>query len=238
MRKFTIAAGAAIIASLIAVPIASAFQAPEPELTMSVTPTKAGKKSKPKSSKLKLKIVNPDPSLTASRLVITMPSTVKLNTRGFAECDADELEAEGTSACPSASKIGSGVAHARSGVNTATPTPLTFDLTAFIIGNKKLGFFIEQQGGAIRTLAEATIKSRKLDISIPQLAQEFPTGTFNGLVDIQTSITKKRGRNALVTTTGCKQRKHTFGLEITYIANPLPENAGTAETTDDARCSA
>jgi hypothetical protein len=78
---------------------------------------------------------------------------------------------------------------------------------------------------------------QKLDIVVPKLAQEFPPGTFNGLVSLQTTLTKKVGKHYLVNNVGCVKKKFYFAAELHFIPNPDAANAGTAKTKATAKCS-
>ena len=243
MRKILIAALAALTA-LAAVSIASA-QEETPGATVEVTlsPKKAGKKKKPKPVKVNLTLVNEDSSQTADSIEVFMGRHIKASTKGLKKCDPDELEAQGTTACSAASKIGTGTADAIAGVNTSSPAELKFNITAFVIGNQQLGFYLEQQGGAIKVLSKGRLKKARgqygtnLDLEIPQLAREFPTGTYNGLKGLETSLYKKRGKNALFKTVGCpSNRQVPFKLTIGFMPNPNPPKAEEVSAVDGADC--
>ena len=93
MRKSFIAAGTAALALGVA-GIAYA-QTPEPSIdaTATVSPTKAGTKSKPKAEKLKLVVKNnADSKTTAAKITITFPSTLKITTSGLDQCTASDEE--------------------------------------------------------------------------------------------------------------------------------------------------
>jgi hypothetical protein len=243
LRKYLIAAVAATTA--LAVATAAPAQAPTgATLDVTIAPAKAGTKKKPKAASIKLKIVNANPKRTASKLEIWIAKTVKVNTKGVKTCNAVKLEADGKDACPAKSNIGSGIANARAGVNTPSGgTPLVFNVTAFLTGKKSMVFYLEQKGGAIKVGAPATLSKAsgkfgsKLTVDIPQLAREFPPGVFNGLQDLETTLKSKKGQPRLVTTVGCKNKKHPFKATVTFQPNPDPANAGTESDTDDAPCS-
>ena len=245
MRKILIAALAALTA-LAAVSIASA-QDPEetPGATLEVTlsPKKAGKKKKPKPVKVNLTLINEDSSQTADSIKVFMGKHIKASTKKLKKCDPDALEAQGTTACSAASKIGTGTADAIAGVNTGSPAELKFNITAFVIGTQQLGFYLEQQGGAIKVLSKGRLKKASgqyggvLDIEIPQLAREFPPGTFNGLKGLQTSLYKKKGKNALFKSTGCpSNRQVPFKLTIGFMPNPTPPKSEEVTAVDGADC--
>jgi hypothetical protein len=241
LRKFLIAALAALTALAV---VASAAQAQGADLDFKVSPTKAGTKKKPKPTKVSLKLVNEDSSQTADGIEIEMAKQIKVSTKGLKKCSAARLEAEGKTACPTASLVGNGTAEAVAGVNTTSPADLTFNIAAFVIGNNQIGFYLEQQGGEIRVLSKGRFKKASgklygtlLDIDIPQLAREFPTGTFNGLKSIETDLYKKAGKNSLFKSTGCPStRELPFRLTLHFMSNPNPPKAEEVTAVDGANC--
>jgi hypothetical protein len=244
LRKILIAALAALTA-LAAVAVASAQeqQAPGAEMTISVSPSKVGTKKKPKPAKISLEIDNADSSQTADGLRIFHAKQIAVSTTGLKKCSAAKLEEQGKSACPAASRLGRGTADAVAGVNTPAPAELKFNVTAFLLGTNKLGFYLEQQGGEIRVLAKGTFKKasgqygRVLDVDIPQLAREFPDGVYNGLDRLETTLYKKIGRNSLYKTTGCTSaRTLPFKAEISFQSNPGPPKASEVEALAAADC--
>jgi hypothetical protein len=245
LRKILIAALAALTA--LAVTAVSSAQdgqdAPGAELTMSISPAKVGTKKKPKPTKLSLSLKNEDSSQTADRIEILMAKEIKVSTTGLKKCSATKLEAQGKSACSSASRIGIGTADAVAGVNTSAPAELKFNITAYVIGDNRLGFYLEQQGGDIRVLSKGRFKKasgrygKMLDIEIPPLAREFPPGTYNGLVGLETELYKKVGNRSLFKSTGCTtSRSLPFSLTIGFMPNPNPPKAEEVTATDGANC--
>lgn len=252
MRKYLVA----VIAALTAVAVTSiavAQSAPTATLTVKVTPKKAGTKKKPKNGKVQLSIVNDDSGRTMDNLKIYLPKTGKLSLKGFKACSEQTITDQ---ACPKSAALGTGIAEASQGVNTPLPNPLFFKVTPFPMSKTKIGFFLQQLNkdpsgkptnevspGGISVVSVGTIKKAKkpygqlLDIAVPQLAQEFPTGVFNGLVSLETTLTKKKGKNFLVSSMGCTKKKYPFKAVLHFIANPDPANAGTATDTFAAKCS-
>jgi hypothetical protein len=251
LRKYLIAALAAITAIAVA-SVAIAQSTPTATMTVKVSPKKAGTKKKPKNGKVFLKIVNDDPNRTMDVLKISLPSNGKLNLTGFKKCSEDQIAAQ---ECASANALGTGIAEARQGVNTPTPNPLFFKVTPYPMSSRQIGFFLQQltkdaneqpttvvAAGGISVVAVGTLRKAKkpygqlLDIAVPEIAQEFPTGSFNGLVSLETSLTKKKGKHFLVNSMGCVKKKYNFRAELHFIPNPEPEHAGTAITTASAKC--
>jgi hypothetical protein len=244
LRKILIAALAALTALAAAVSLAGAQEPPAgAELDMTISPSKVGTKKKPKPTKVSLLLRNEDSSQTADGIEIRMAKQIKASTKGLKKCSAAKLEAQGKAGCPSASRVGNGRAEAIAGVNTDHPAELTFNITAYVIGNNKLGFYLEQQGGNINVLARGTLKKASgrygslLDIEIPSLAREFPEGTYNGLVSIETDLYKKAGKNALFKSTGCTTtRELPFLLTLHFMPNPNPPKSVEVEASDGANC--
>jgi len=234
LRKSFLAAGTAALA-LGAAGIAYA-QTPPPsvDVTTSVSPSKAGTKSKPKSEKLKLTVKNdPSSKTTASKITITFPSTLKLSTSGLDQCTAsdDELIAN-VNNCKK-SIAGKGEAHALLNPFAATPAEITFKVTP-IVGKKELLFVLDST--AAQAVLHGKIKGKKLTIAItPELQQPAP-GTFSALLDLTTQMTKKKGSKSLIVSTGCKSKKHAIGVKVDFVPNPTPPAQSSASGTGNAKC--
>jgi hypothetical protein len=235
LRKYLITAVAAVTAVALTAPIASA-QTPTPEMSVSITPKNAGTKKKPKNSTIKLSIENPETTRTMSKLTITTAKTFKLSAKGLTKCAEGDLETGGPAACPKASIVGKGTASAALGVTSPTPTPLTFDVTAVVLGAKELGFYLAARELPVNVLAPGHLSGRKLTIEVPQAAQQPVPGTFAGLISLQTSLKAKKGKNYLASTNGCKARKHAFSAVLTFENNGATP-AGTRSTKANAACS-
>jgi hypothetical protein len=233
LRKYLIVA----IAALTAVALTTVAVAQTPEATMEVTiaPKKAGTKKKPKNSSIELNIVNNNHRRTLSKLTVTSPKTFKLSAKGLTKCAEATLEVGGPDACPKASKVGGGTAEALVGVTAANPTPLTFDVTAIVLGPKKIGFYLAGRQIPVNVLSPGTISGRKLTITVPEQAQQPAPGTYAGLVSIHTTLKAKKGKHYLASTNGCKSRKHKFSTLLTFINNGA-EPAGTVSTKASSKC--
>jgi hypothetical protein len=244
LRKTLIAAVAAF-SMLGATAVAIAQDAPlGATVVPTFSPSKAGTKTKPRPTKLKLKVVNRDDSQTASRLVIHLPRNLKISTKGLGKCNAQRLANEGKRACPTSSRIGSGTAHARVNVNDPNTAGKysTFNVTTFITGKNKLDFYLELQGLELNVIAKGTLKddsgrySRKLDVLLPQQAQNY-LGAYNGLKDLDVALYKKIKTNSLFGLTGCpSNRQLPFKVDITYVNNPAPPKAARVSATGAADC--
>lgn len=235
MRKYLIVALAAFTAA--AIPAVSAAQEDQgATMEVKVTPKKAGKKGKrARNSKLKLEVENQETSRTMSELRITSPRTVKLNTRGLTRCDSETLESQGPASCPRKSRVGKGIARALLGVNGPTPTPLTFDVTAVVTGNRNLDFFLVAREQPINVLAPGRIAGRNLTIQVPEVAQQPVEGVYAGLVSLEATLRGKKGKRKLLASTGCKKRKHSYSALLTFIDNGVSD-AGTVRTDAASAC--
>ena len=242
MRKYLIVALAALI--VVAFSAVAWGQTPGATMDVSVAPTKAGTKKKPKSAQLSLNIKNDDFTQTASRLEIWLSKNVKIDTKGFKKCSVATLGSGGPSSCPKGSKIGAGTADARAGVNvSATPPLLPFTVNAFVTGKNSIAFHLQQTDGGIVAVAPGKLTKasgkygQKLDVSIPEEpAQQYPAGLYNGLEKLDVKIGAKKGKS-VIKTIGCTSRKDAFKAAITFVPNPGPPKVAKVETQTNASCS-
>jgi hypothetical protein len=243
LRKYLIVALAALTA--VAFAAVAYAQTPGAEMTVAVSPSKAGTKQKPKDVTVDLEIVNSDFTQTASRLEIWLPKNVKIDTAGFKKCSVSVLGSRGPSGCPAGSKVGAGDADARAGVNqSANPPVLPFAVNAYVTGKSSIAFHLQQEDGEIVAVAPAKISKasgkygQKLDVSIPEEpAQQYPAGLYNGLEKLSVLLGTKKKNKSIVVSTGCAGRSHPYKAAITFVANPAPPKAAKVETQTTARCS-
>jgi len=235
LRKPLIAAVAAALA--VATAGVAYAQNPDPTITVtaSVSPSKAGTKTKPKSETLKLKVVNnPASKTTAKSIAITLPSTLKLSTKGLPQCTkGDQALLDDPSICKS-SFAGSGSAHAV--LNPDAPAPLTFKVQP-VIGKNEMLFLLS---GSASAVLHGKVKGSTMTIIISPQLQEPAPKVFSALSDLSTSIAKKKGKAALVMSTGCKSKKHTINVTVGYANdpdNPNKPSKPSASNSADAKCS-
>ena len=243
MRKPLVAAIAAVTAVGGATVAFAQNPAPSPTLDVTVTPTKAGTKRKPAPIKLFLSVQNNvESKTTMSKLEIDLPKYVKASGKGLPSCKFSTLSANGPAGCPRGSKAGSGQAHAQLNPSSAQPTPLTFQVTAFNGGATTLLFYLSQEGGSIKAALQGKLAfkggkyNQKLTIAIPQNLQQPVPGVYSALVDFSDTLYLKKGRRSLLTTFGCKNKKHDFAAKLSYAPNPTPPAAPTATATASAPC--
>jgi hypothetical protein len=235
LRKYLIVAAAALTAmAFTAVAIA---QTPDKAtLTTSLTPKNAGTKKKPTNAKLHLKVANANTSRTMSDLDIFLPKTVKVSLKGMPSCDNATIAAR---SCPKSALLGTGEAKAKTGVNGTSPGDLTFDVKAYktksvVNGKDMLGFVIDD--GTLLFLTETKLSKaggkygQKLHIDVPELAQHAGT-SYNGLVSLDTTLGKKKGKNKLMATTGCAKKKQPFKVELTFIDNGVTTATKLSDTS-------
>ena len=237
MSKLIVGSIAAVLSMVVASVAFAQVPPPAPTMTASVSPSKAGTRSNPKPSRVKLKVNNNVASKTTmSRLEITFPRNAKFSGRGFSSCSARKVE-QSPSSC-SGAKAGTGEANAVVGPTNPVPSPLKFKVTAYVGGRSSLVFYLEQVGGAVKRAIPATISGRKLSLTVPGDLQQPAPNVYSALVDLSANIYKKKGDNSLFTTTGCPPSdRHAFSAKLTYANNPTPPAASTASTATTSRCS-
>lgn len=236
MRKtYLVAATATLALGAAGVALAQTTPPPSVTVTTSVSPTKAGTKAKPKSESLKLKVENnAESKTTASRITITFPSTLKLSTKGLDQCRAsDETLLESTSSCKKAI-AGKGEANALVNPFATTPAPLKFKVTP-IVGRNELLFVLNSN--IANAVLHGKISGKKLTISIPDFLQQPAPGTYSALIDLSATLSKKKGDAALISSTGCRSKKHGLTFKVDYVPNPSPPSQSSASNTGNAKCS-
>ena len=252
MRKFVVAA----LAALICIALASVAMAQGAPATAELTikPSKAGTKSKPKAISLTLSVKNNVPATTAERIDILLPRMVRISGKGLASCVKKKLGADGITACPSKSKAGQGFANALINPTAVQPPPtkLRFKVTAFVGGPSSVLFYLQEvnsqtnaviPGGVVRTIegkvgrASGSAYYQRLRIDIPKDLQEPSDNVFSALQDLKTSLKLKKGKNSLLTSIGCKSKKHQLGVVIDYADNPNPPPVPSSAGSDTAKCS-
>jgi len=239
LRKFLIAA----IAALASIALASVAIAQTEDVTSTskLTPSKAGTKKKPRAAKLHSTIVNNVPNTTAATIEIDFPKTVKISGKGLKHCAVAEFSKPGgKDNCPAKSKAGTGFSNASVGSGPGA-VPLDFNVTSYVAGNNLLVFYIEQKGGGIVKALQGKISrgsgkfGQKLVITIPEDLRKTAAG-YGNLEDLESTLYNKKGKHSLISTIGCKKKKHTFGAKFTFVPNPGPPPKPSASGTSTATC--
>ena len=235
MRKSLLVAGTATLALGVAGIAYAQTPAPSIESTASLSPTKAGTKSKPKAESLKLSVKNNvESKTTAAKITITFPSTLKISTKGLDQCTASDEEIIADVNVCKKSIAGKGTARAVLNPFAAAPGPLNFTVVP-LVGKNELLFKLS---GSADAVLHGKISGKKMTIVITPAAAAAGAGRLLGAErPLRRAISKKKGKNSLITSTGCKSKKHTIGVSISYVGNPNPPAASSASKPADAKCS-
>jgi len=204
-----------------------------------VAPQKAGTKKKPANSSLHLVITNNDKRRTLRQLEIQIPRTMNVSGKGFTFCSKATLAAGGPAACPKRAKVGVGTASAFVGVDQPQPSPLNFEVTAFVAAKDKINFYLHSTGIPVNVVAPGVVKKTskgpKLTVKVPQEAQQPAPGLYAGLAQLDTTIGARSGTHKLITSTGCKKHKQPFSVKLLFAANPATPS-GSLTTKGAAKC--
>jgi hypothetical protein len=216
LRKLIV--GAVVASVSLAVAVGAVAQEPESSFSASVTPSDAGTKRKPKNTTLNFDVSLNKPGTTVEFIDLGLPKGLKMSGKGLKRCSSETLEFEGPDACPKGSSAGpEGTATAVLGTGP-TASPLTFKIRPFVGDNDTLFIYV----AGLETLVQAPIrgeitgKGRKLRIQIPQELRQPVEGTDASLTGIDQTFKGKRGKNYLVSSRGCKNRKHKFTGKLTF----------------------
>jgi hypothetical protein len=237
LRKYLIVALAAVLSIAVASVALAANAAPD--VTAKLTPSKAGTKKKPKNSTLDLFVKNNQNDATVDTITVNIGKQVKLNGKGFKYCTADTLNTQGKTACPSGSKAGGGTAHAVVGPGHA---PVSFTVDAYVGSKSSVIFYTQQVGGTVRKALVGKVSKAsgkfgsKIVIKIDEDLQQPAPNVFSSLVDLKTSISAKKGKNYLVSSIGCKKKKHDFGVKFTFNPNSTFPAVGSTQGTTTSKC--
>ena len=250
MRKTLIGALAALTALAVAAVAFAQNPAPTASLEMSIAPSKVGTKKKPRSGRLEISATtNRESKSTASRIEIWVPKGVKLSTKGLKKCTTATLNSRGKTACPRASKAGSGEADALLNPYAENPAPIKFIVTAFAGGRSNgkdvINFYLESESPEVNQALKGVISrvrtrlyGQKLSINIADNLQQPAPNVFSSLQRLETSIGLKAGSNYLVGLTDCPPaRENQFQLRLTFVPNPTAPIKKTATAIDGAGCS-
>jgi hypothetical protein len=211
-----ILAPAVMAAALLTFP-ASSLAAASQDLSVKISPTKAGTSKKPKSVALSVSTGTKDDSgtqpPTLSQAKISFPAGSKYNGNLFPKCLSNKIiAAKSTDDCPSGSIIGSGKA---SGL---APGPITQDdlkITAVNGGKSTVNLFVEGSSPLrIQSNIEGKISSAsgdyglKLALDVPKNLQEPAPGVPVAItlfsVKIQKTMKIKGKTRGIIESTNCK----------------------------------
>jgi len=146
-----------------------------------------------------------------------------------------------TKASPAICKAGpQGVATAEQGIG-GTIVPITFKVQPFVLDAKRLVFYIVGTEGLSNLqspiIAPITNKGRKLRLEIPPELRK-PGGTDASLTGLNQTFAAKKGKSFLVSSAGCKSRKHVFGGKLIFATDRADGAAAPAplSTKAAAKC--
>ena len=202
--------------------------------TGSGSPAKAGTKSKPAAVNFKLDVKNNAlAKTTAKSIKITFPKTIKVSTKGLDQCTiSDDALILDRNKCKKAF-AGKGKASANLNPFSTTPSPLKFDVQP-IVGKNDVLFLLS---GSADAVLHGKIKGQTMTIVITPELQQPVRNVYSALNELSATINKKKGKNALISSVGCKGKKHTIGVEVAYAGNPNPPAAASAKDSFDIKCS-
>jgi hypothetical protein len=198
-------------------------------LTVKATPTNSGTTKKPTNVKLNFNTKVNLPGTTVGTIEVLLPQGLKFSGKGLKKCNADDLAANGISACPSGSKAGpKGVANALVGAQNA---PLNLDVYPFIGGSNQFLFYLSQQGGGVQSVLEGNItnKGRKLTIDIPLELRQPVAGLDATLIGLDQTFSGKVKKNYAVSSTKCPKGGWEIGSRLIFAQRadgtppPAPE---------------
>jgi hypothetical protein len=227
-----IAATAALAVATAGIAVAADPNDSEATLKVTASPTKAGKKKKPKNVKLGFDLQVDKPGTTVEVIEMLLPKGTKISGKGFKKCDANDLIAVGQTGCVSGSKAGpKGSANAKVGPAGA---PLNLDVYPFVEDSNTLLFYLSQVGGGVQTVVKGEITNggRKMAITIPDELRK-PGGLDATLVGInQTFSGKAKKKNYIVSSTSCPKGGWKFGGNLVFATDRVD---GTPAPADEAR---
>lgn len=235
MRKLVLVAVAAT--ATLALGAGAVAQTPESTLTAKVTPTNAGTKKKPKNTTLRFQQTVNKPGTTVEFIDLTLPKGLKMSGKGLGNCTIDDLAFTGPSACSNDKAGPQGTANALLGQD-----PLNFTVQPFVQDSNTLLFYVAtEQGSGVAVQSpitgEITGRGTKLRIRIPQELRQPVPGVDASLTGLDQTFKAKKGKNFLVSSTGCKGGKHKFAGKLTFTTRadgaPVP---GPLSASANAKC--
>jgi len=208
--------GAVVASVSLAVAAGAVAQDPSSTFKAKVSPSNAGTKAKPKNTGLNFDVTLNRPGTTVEYIELNLPKGLKISGKGLKTCSVDTLAAEGPTGCPSGSKAGpSGRATALLGPAGPSQSNLIFVVTPFVLNANTLVFYVASEAGsglAVQSPITGAItnKGRKLRIRIPQELRQPVPGVDASLTSLNQTFSAKAGNKYLVSSVGCKKRKHKF----------------------------
>jgi hypothetical protein len=204
----------------------AAGQTAEATLKATVSPKDAGTARNPKNTKLGFQMTVNKPKTTVEFIDLQLPAGLKMSGKGFKRCPLATVESD-PSQCPAGSKAGPlGTAEAVLG---ATNQPLHFTVQSYVLSSTTFAFYVSESTG-LQVQAPLTGRisdaGRHLRITIPFELRQPVGGLDASLTGLKQVFSGKRGSNYIVSSVGCKKKKHKFGAKLTFSARadlaPVP----------------
>ena len=223
MRKSFLVAGVATLAFGTAGVAYAQTPAPSIEATVKVSPTKAGTKSKPKSREAR-----------RSRSRTTRPeqddreprSRSRSRARSSSPPRAWTSARRPTTSCSPARRRSARSRSPAPARRTRIVNPYaTSPGAAHVQGHagrrqERAALLPRARPAAPTPSCTARSSGKKLTIEITRVLQQPAPGTYSALRDLSTTLSKKKGKNALIASAGCKSKKHKVAVTVAYVPNP------------------
>jgi hypothetical protein len=216
--------GAVVASASLAIAAGAIAQSPEGTFTADVSPSNAGTKKKPKNTTLAFGVTLDKPGTTVEFIDLALPQGLKLSGKGLKRCSVNTLAAQGPSGCPSGSKAGpTGTATALLGPPGPSQSELHFNVSPFVLDSNTLVFYVASEDGsgiAVQSpiTGEITKKGRAIRIRIPQELRQPVPGVDASLTSLNQTFVGKVKKNYVVSSVGCKAKKHKFRGKLTFSA--------------------
>jgi hypothetical protein len=232
----------AVCLSVSAVALAETADQTTNNLTIGVSPTKAGTKKKPKAVAYNLQIAGgtknggKQPGVSTSLNTI-LPKDFKINSKIWPKklrCNLATMRAQKSpNSCPKGSKVGSGISIAKANGGAFTET---LKVSAYALTNGNVGFYLLGKPVPLNATLEGKVvnNAHQLNVVIPKEVGEPAPGFLTGITKLQVKFnakakTSKRTIGA-VETTGCTGGKWKFTFEN------IIRGGGKVKATDTVSC--
>jgi len=252
-RRTLVGLLASLLTLAIAVSAWAVGSAANTEVSVNITTNSknAGTKAKPKATSLNLVLLGKTKNgrgqpATSTSLNVVFPKGWVQNSKRWPRsqrCDINAVNAQGDdSVCPRGSKIGTGKSIAKGGADESKPSSTsngiteTIDVTAHVIENGNIGFFLDGKPVTIRpSMIQGRVSGRKLNIAIPATVQEPVPGVATGIERLTTRFNGKttvRGKRiGILETRGCSARKWTLSFTNVFRGGARQTNRDTVRCT-------
>ena len=228
---------AVLAAATLGLTAAATAQTSELTFKAKATPSKAGKKDKPKNVEVQFTQSVNKPGTTVEFIDLTLGKGLKMSGKGLGDCTVDDLAFEGPAACENDKAGPQGKATAMLGAD-----PLNFTIQPFVADSNTLLFYVAtEQGSGVSVQSPITGEisggGTKLRIQIPQELRQPVPGVDASLTGLDQVFTAKKGKKYLVSSTGCSNKKWKFTGKLTFTARadlaPVPDPISASTT---AKC--